>query len=514
MQVCVTFGNWCTLGRLERVEAADPPQLLRALDELTHAGVVTSDGTRVLARHDLLSQAARKRLPDPLRMLIHRRIAGVLEAEGKDAPVPALLWECAHHWEMAGEIGRAVDFLDECGRHLISVGLPEEATELYRRAVGLHIPDLTQRIALHDGLVSALRLNGLWEQVLCEVATIREIAHGAGHPLDLHSPLELTEVEARWRTDGMNEAVRAQLDACVNALNAPASHRLNAAFWVLAVAQSTGQADLAHEVWHTVKSLTENPKIDAIARYQVAMVYHTDYGDLEQAALHARSLVDHAHQVGEAIGVVRALRNGSLAMRRAGRWDECEAFLTEAFELAGQHHAALGAVDSANQLAALSLDRGDLKTAAMWTGVADGWVARCESKLQAIDLQITQTRVAILSGDRARAHDLSQLLPPWRNDQDLRRGQVVASIHLVLATTTGEVVDEDILAAAERMYRLLRDRGHQDFPVEALVCAYRALGREQKARELLHLYLSGARRDRGPLPPQIRASGQALGLCP
>lgn len=513
MQVCVTFGNWCTLGRLERVEAADPPELLRALGELTHAGVVRSDGTRVVAKHDLLSQAARKRLPDALKMLIHRRIAGVLEAEGKDEPVPALLWECAHHWEMAGEIGRAVDFLDECGRHLISVGLPEEAAELYRRATGLNIPDYDQRIVLHDGLVSALRLSGLWEQVLSEVDTIREIARRADETLDLHSPLELTEVEARWRTDGINEAIGRQLDTCVNAVHASASHRLNAAFWVLAMAQSTGQAELAHRTWEIVKPLTEHAKADPFARLQVAMVYHTDYGDLEQAAHYAHALVEHARKADEAIGLVRALRNGSLAMRRAGRWKECEAFLTEAFELAGQHHAALGAVDSANQLAALLLDRGDLKSATRWTEVADSWVARCESKLQAIDVQIMQTRIAILSGDLARARDLSQHLPEWQNDRDLRRSQVVASIHLVLTAANGDLARDELLDAAEQMYTSLMTRGHQDFPVEALLAAYKVLGEVQGARKLLHHYLRVARRDRGKLPPPLSASAQAFGLC-
>ncbi|HEX6250916.1 MAG TPA: AAA family ATPase [Gemmatimonadaceae bacterium] len=512
MQVCVSFGKWCTLGRLERSEAADPPQLLRALDELTHAGLVTSDGIRVLPKHDLLSQAAQKRLPEPVKMLIHRRIAGVLESEGKDEPVPALLWECAHHWEVAGETGRAVDFLDECGRHLIGVGLPEEAAELYRRALGIQRVEYLQQMTLHEGLLAALRLSGLWEQVLAEIHMMHAVAETANQQLPSHSSLELTEVEARWRTGGMDDDVARQLHGCVDAVDAPAEHRLNAAFWLLALAQSTGQTNLAQNVWETVRVLVETPNVDAFARHQVAMVYHTDYGDLDQAARSARSLVDHARQCKDAIGLVRALRNGSLAMRRAGFWDECEMYLNEAFELASQHHAALGAVDAAHQLAALHLECGRLKPARNWAEVAGERLSSCESTLQETDLLILQTRLALVDGDIYTARRMFRQLPSWEHDLDVRRSQVVASIQLMLTHAEGSPVDASILRAVERMHGMLADRGHQDFPVEALVLTYATLQETSKAEMHLRNYLTVSRRDRGPLPPQLCALADGLNV--
>lgn len=515
MQVCVTLGKWCTLGRLERVEATDPPQLLRALEELAHAGVVTSDGTRVLAKHDLLSQAARKCLSEPLKMLIHRRIAGVLESEGMSEPVPALLWECAHHWEMAGEIGRAVDFLDECGRHLISVGLPEEAAELYRRAVGIPMLEWRATARLHEGLIGALRQSGLLNQVLREIASLRDAARSAKQELPTHSSLELTEVEARWRTAGATPEDLQQLLTCIHAPDASPVHRLQAAYWALAFAQNLGQATVAAKTWQAVVGLVQCAAHDPAARYRVAMVYHADYGNLVEAVEYADRLVATVRASGSSLSLIRALRNGAVAVRRAGHMDRARSFLTEAYDLAVNHHATLAAVEAAHQMASLCFQEGELRFAWEWLNIADSWTSRCESPFQTYDLAITRACLALTDTESAESVDVRPLLervPSWQDDANLRRRQLVASLHLLIAARhDATLVRPVLLTECERLYTQLGNRGNQDFCVECLVTAYVAVDDRVRSRQLLKHYLKDARRDRGPLPPTLAAQARVLG---
>jgi DNA-binding SARP family transcriptional activator/tetratricopeptide (TPR) repeat protein len=512
-QACVAFGSSCTVERLERIEATEPAQLIRALDELSLGGMIVSDGADVLPKHDLLAQAATRRLAPVLKALIHRRIATVLEAESREDADPTALWECAHHWQMAGESGRAVAFLINCGRHLVSVGLSEEAADLYRR--GMDVPDLTahQQLTLHEGLIAALRQSGLLEQVLTEVTALRTFACDSNLELMRHSDIELMEVEAQWRTGKDTRAITEQLERCMTALDAPAAHRLRAAFWLLAIAQSTGRGDDAERVWRRAEPLIEDPACDELSRCQLAMVYHTDYGDLETGARYARQLVRAARLQPDAVGQHRALRNASLSLRRAGYWDEAKMLLQETFESATQSHAALSAVDAAHLLAGLALEEGHLDRAREWLRRADGGLPRWESALLQSDLMIVRSRLAILEKNWSTARELASSLPNWQSDRNLRRSQVVLSILLLLHLNAGELhACEELLGPAEARFEALCDRGHQDFPIEALSRVYLLLRSREAAKQFLRNYGTTHRRDRGPIPPSLAELGRELGL--
>ncbi|HEX3159289.1 MAG TPA: AAA family ATPase, partial [Gemmatimonadaceae bacterium] len=129
LQACAVLGKNSTLERLAAVLEHRRYELLKSLSALEEQGLLASDGPRVPAKHELVAHAALSRLPDAARHLLHRLAAQTLEDEIKGAQAAALLWDCARHWQEAGEAGRALDLVRWCATRLVEVGLPGDAAE-------------------------------------------------------------------------------------------------------------------------------------------------------------------------------------------------------------------------------------------------------------------------------------------------------------------------------------------------------------------------------------------------
>src|SRR3712207_9311970 len=68
------------------------------------------------------------------RSLLHRRAAVLLEAESVDDDDAQVVWDCAAHWEAAGEPARSIAMPIRTARHLIELGLPTRAVAILERS--------------------------------------------------------------------------------------------------------------------------------------------------------------------------------------------------------------------------------------------------------------------------------------------------------------------------------------------------------------------------------------------
>jgi hypothetical protein len=94
-----------------------------------------SGGERLASRHELLSNVALMQLTPPARRFLHRRIGKVLEAEIDDHYSAATLWDCAKHWQLAGDHAHAWHLATSCAAHLMKIGLPTAAAQAYQQSL-------------------------------------------------------------------------------------------------------------------------------------------------------------------------------------------------------------------------------------------------------------------------------------------------------------------------------------------------------------------------------------------
>ncbi len=87
-------------------------------------------------RHGLIRQAAAELLPPSWRRDIHGRAGRWIEEHHREALTP---WYSvlAHHWDEAGEVPKALDYLDLAAAHAFASSAYEESVRLYQRALQL-----------------------------------------------------------------------------------------------------------------------------------------------------------------------------------------------------------------------------------------------------------------------------------------------------------------------------------------------------------------------------------------
>lgn len=505
LQVCGALGSRASYERLERAGFSSPAELMTAVQELAEKGmIVTRDGL-LQPKHDVLARVAKDRLSKPATILVHRQVAKLLQDELAGDSAPSLLWDCAHHWEAAGECQRAVSLLDQFGRHLIRVGHAEEAVAVFDRALKLEFHSPVHRQTLYEGRIAALRVRGASKQIL---ETIAEMRSDPLCPKDQrkHSGLELMELEARWRTATLDSSELADLRHCFSDPTADSEHRLDAAFWFMAISDHLGAPEaIARAAWHDVLPLVEE-SIDRFRACHVALVYHTDYGNLSDAVEAARELVSHSREIEDVVLLVRALRNSAVALRCSGELIEAKRNLQEAFGIATQHRATLVASDVARWMVTSFIYEANLHRASDWMERAQVCNAGCESVLHSSDLELTSAVLAYCHGDTDRVRTIVEpyIARGWLDDPFVRRRQEVASLALMCTDRLDHDTLERACQVAEAAHDVLRGRVHQDLAIYALGLRYSAARRHTDAQNILTEFLKSGRRDRGPLFPPLR----------
>ena len=142
IQGAAILGKNSTIGLLQHVLEFPTHVLFSALEELSHAGLLSitaaPDEPRsapVICRHDLVMRAATRGLSPQGRALLHHAAARAIEWGASGSYSAELLWDCADHWHAAGESDRSVSAALACAQHLHEMGFADEAVERCRSAL-------------------------------------------------------------------------------------------------------------------------------------------------------------------------------------------------------------------------------------------------------------------------------------------------------------------------------------------------------------------------------------------
>jgi DNA-binding SARP family transcriptional activator len=123
---------------LADVASTSAAELLPALDGLERHGIVRPTGGSYDFAHDLLRQAAYRRLSEPRRRLVHLQIARVLQRKrAGDEADGTIAGEIAHHATIGGDAELAVSATVAAAERSLRVYALGEAVELAKRGLQL-----------------------------------------------------------------------------------------------------------------------------------------------------------------------------------------------------------------------------------------------------------------------------------------------------------------------------------------------------------------------------------------
>lgn len=298
-----------------------PLDLADAWAELESAQVLR-DGAFA---HDLIFDAARASVPQPIARALHRRIAELMARVGGATPA-----RLAAHWLGAGEALRAAPHLAEAGRQALralrlreGIDYLDQAQAIYGRA-----GDADAQCALIDELISPAMMASAFDNVqrLVEQAA-RSAASDRQRAMTLHSLASLLEQRCEYEraTETCRQALAAALAACDRACELGARALLAQLLCEQCQAAEALEMLQSIECWVAEHGSAQQQIVYADAMAKVLQ----DRGSLAQALDQWRRAIDIARTTGASHELPHLLMARATALIFTGRAQEGRDALVE-----------------------------------------------------------------------------------------------------------------------------------------------------------------------------------------
>ena len=504
LQTCALLDKNSSMERIEHVLGYDHHQLLQCINELGNLGMLVLERgksgndslNRLAPRHELLAIAAESALAPPALAYLHRRIGVVLEAEIVDNGSTSIVWDCAKHWQRAGDSERAFSLARSCVQHLMKLGLCGAAAEAYQKALAFCRSE-QERLDMLRGEAAAYFGASDWVNLSKVAGTIHNLQAYLEPESEGHDDVELMALRALWQR-GELDLVRAKALSCLESSAASVSHRVRAGVMSLMLLDLACDHVAMEKTHRVLKPLLNLPEVDESYRHEAHMVYEAVCGDLRIAVEHAQRLVNFRRESGLVADLTRALTNASVAVRTAGRVDLAKTWLHEALSIYESHKLPLATEVPMQILASIALEENEIDVARDWhEKLACLPPSPPDAALVRASIGV---RIALCDRDAAKARgcistDLNQL----RADTNPHRRIYGVALLVAVQLAEGGLPDTELLDLLESSHLIARKNTRQAFSTFVLVVALRKAGQQGKADRLLKEYCEQYRRE--PTPP-------------
>jgi hypothetical protein len=524
IQAAAILGKNSTLELLKQVLEFPTHLLFSAIEELAEAGLLTStvlpDESRVapvICRHDLIIRAATRALSPQGRTLLHHASARALEPIALASHSAELLWDCADHWQAAGQTDRSINAAVTCARHLHDMGLVHDAIARCKAALAMCRTDSCRAAVLRASAQAHYAARD-WRAVSETVNQIRALEQVTGSQAHIHDDLELCELNAQR---GLHRDWKGALErtlVCVNCEDADASHRVQAAINALKLATNIGDLKTMDLVYDEISPLSLRPGVRIEDHLTLTMIYDTIRGEGTTSANAARQLLRFAHRTLPSRYRLTVMLNCATALRRGGAPGESEIICEDLFHASVSLHAFDLASEACGQLIEMLADAGQMEGAAEWV-TKYRHLRRPKSELgMQRSLRSAIARVEVWRGQWNTADELLGSLTGcvlWEDRVTMLRSAALATkVRLEVGRDAGDSEIADLVARLVPLNVALRTVGAQDYECFSLYLGYRYLNDADAAVQLLIGYTNGDRRDKRPLSPEIAAELAALATTP
>ena len=512
LQAVAILGKNSTVELLQEVLQFPTHVLFSAIEALSEASMLaigegaTEGAASVLCRHDMVLRAATRGLSAPGRALLHHAAASALEAVATATRSAELFWDCADHWQSAGQPDRSTLAAVACARHLHDMGLVDEAVSRCSTALQTCSGN-TSRALILRAMAHSQFVAGDWRAFCNTVIEVRSLEDYCGDAKTTHDDLELWELIAqRSLHRDWNGALQMTL-RCVYAYDADASHRVQAAINALKIASNISDLDTMDAVYREAAPLSLQPNVPAQHRLMLTMIYETIRGSADAGTLVARELLLFAERTLPRRHRMTIMLNCTSALRRSGLPGEAEAVCESLFQSAVQFHCHDLAAEACNRLIEMHCDSGRIDIASRWAAKYRRLRRPNEELRSRRSLRIAIARVHIWRKKWDAAHRLLESpgsRPLWEDSVvQFRTAALATKVRLGVGQDVGQTELAEWVFKLANASSLLRTTGAQDYECYSLYLGYRYLGETGLAQQFLDQYVRSERRDTRPLAPEI-----------
>lgn len=430
LQVAAVLGKYATLERLETVAGLPRLELVDSIAELEGAAIIAADASGAFVYHALWSEAASAQTTPTVGRLLHRHAAEQFDRELSNVTDANLVWECARHWEMAGDLDRARRGIAINAVALAENGFPMDAAVAMERAIRW-TADPRERLPLLERRVEIFSEAGNLEAVTSEASRYEEHARQLNPLFDGHSRVELLTTRAQTWTLRAIPRATSLYAACARSNSADNAHRFHAARLCAIGAEMTCTATLA-EMHDIVSRLRVDSDEDRYSKFVVQFLFNMRSGqvllaaDMAEAELLRTSIKDvRRHQL--------VLGHVSMAALIGGLFDRARHTAVMRFDEAKRLAAPDHIISAFDRLLAIEMERGGLDEARHV--LEAGWPATLEhagilepERFRTLR-SLYQSTLHVLRGDARRAL-VPQAMMTDRRGLPLRNEARVIAIEL------------------------------------------------------------------------------------
>lgn len=510
LQTCALLENNSTLSRVEAVLQHEAHTLLNHINTLGAAGMIVTDAVdaaapgadRVASRHELLSSVAMMQLTIPARRFLHRRIGQVLEREIDEHYSAATLWDCAKHWQLAGDQRRAWGLATSCASHLLKVGLPTAAAQAYQKSLPYCSTDLERLDVLKAQALAFYRMSA-WLSLRETIVKVRSLERRCSPGHSEHDELELMDLRAQWQSLNW-DAVLARALACLHASDASSAHRCEAGVMALMLLGFQSDADGMSNVFNTIETLGSDIEVCEATKLQARMVFHTHAGNLDEAVSAARNLVIEQKSGGDIGDLFRAYCNAGVTLRVAGLFAEASALFAGALMIAKKHNLRAAEQRAIPLIANMALEIGNTEEARQLYHQLCQIHVDPTNRFAFLERQALAERLALYDG---RKDEIRGFVPMTfqeaASDPIHQRRTYNLALYVVAELAANGTVSSEAVDLLEKSFACSRSCIHQAFNAFVLYAALKKNGDSNRATSVLEAYRTRYRREPWQAPDHL-----------
>ncbi len=493
LQVAAVLDTFASLERIEGVAALPRAKFVDAIADLEAVGILAADASGATYGHVLWSEAALSRLSQNVARIIHRHAAECLSAEMANEPSLSTLWQCARHWDAAGQPDRAQECLVQGAEHLMENGFLDDALTTYSRIAAQTI-DPAKRLVFLACRIRILRLLARLAEVETSINEHESLAVELDPAYDEHNDFEIEMLSSRFRRGCDTDILRECTLSCVLSERASSGHRLRAAKECMKVSELTSP-ETARLVLKIAESLPRNSPEEVWDGEIIRTLYHRRLGDVamsvEIASRLSRIEPENASREPDALCL------WAMCLSTAGRIDEARELYRRSIDCALRRGMIDKIIMPYDHYIGMSLDFDLPSTTRRIIGGARATLASLaggtKTLLNSLILPSHEAQLAAMSGDPRSALQHAVPLARARALRPPRWRARLVAIHLSAAEQLGD------LALARELQPIVGEcLQEEDFWLDWPACVYAAslqrADSEAASRFAIH-YVSKVRRE-------------------